>query len=309
MTKTTRGSKPARDILDEIADKIVASLELAVAHGAEKFELPWSNVSDRPRNFSTGRAYTGMNAFNLLLAQLVRGFDTGYWLPIGYCKKNNISFKGARSEIILIPVVIEKNREDGTIEKKVFFKNTPVFNIAELSGVDLPKEVAPFIDETEELTGIDDFVASTGAQVYTDGKSAFYDLKRDTITMPKRELFNATKHSTATQNYYTTLLHELVHWTGAHDREGRFAANMRSREEYAQEELVAEIGASLLSLNFGLASELKEENRSYIASWMKSLENDTRHIHDAAKKAVSATRFLERISKSSVAKVAEPVAA
>ncbi|SFP86608.1 ArdC family protein [Tranquillimonas alkanivorans] len=299
MAKNTRSKKPSRDMLEEIADKIVASLEVAVAEGTEEFEMPWTRLSDRPRNFATGRPYTGMNAFNLMLAQMVRGFSTGYWLPRGYCKKNNISFAGARSEIISVPVVVERLKEDGTEDKRVFFKNIPVFNIAELKGVEMPEgEIEAFVDETEEFAEIDEFVAATGAIVNTAGQQAFYSLKTDEITMPPRELFRATKSSTATQGYYSTLLHELVHWSGAEKREARFADKIGGRADYAKEELVAEIGAAVLGLNFGLAAELREDNRAYVADWAKALDNDVSHIREAAKAAVSAARYLERTARA-----------
>ncbi len=37
---------------------------------------------------------------------------------------------------------------------------------------------------------------------------------------------------------------------------------------YAAEELVAEIGAAMLCAGFGLATETREENAAYVASWL-----------------------------------------
>jgi hypothetical protein len=42
----------------------------------------------------------------------------------------------------------------------------------------------------------------------------FYNPGRDTLNMPTPELFRNSRHESATSAYYTTLLHELVHWTG-----------------------------------------------------------------------------------------------
>jgi antirestriction protein ArdC len=43
---------------------------------------------------------------------------------------------------------------------------------------------------------------------------------------------------------------------------------------YAVEELVAELGSAFLCANLELAPEVREEHASYIASWIKVLNND-----------------------------------
>ena len=72
---------------------------------------------------------------------------------------------------------------------------------------------------------------------------------------------------------------------------------MRGDEKYAFEELVAELGASLLCKHFNiLPSEALEdglENQvSYLASWLKRLESDPKMIIRAGSKAQRAMDYI-----------------
>ena len=50
----------------------------------------------------------------------------------------------------------------------------------------------------------------------------------------------------------------------------------------AMEELVTELGASILSLDLGIAPDVRDDHASYIASWLKVLKSDKRAIFSAA---------------------------
>lgn len=63
-------------------------------------------------------------------------------------------------------------------------------------------------------TLIDKFCKSTGADIRSEENEAYYSPLGDYINMPDTALFYDTKHASATENYYSTLLHELTHWTG-----------------------------------------------------------------------------------------------
>lgn len=43
--------------------------------------------------------------------------------------------------------------------------------------------------------------------------------------------------------YYSTLFHELIHWSGDKSRLNRFDVNKMNYQQYESEELVAEIGS------------------------------------------------------------------
>ena len=118
----------------------------------------------------------------------------------------------------------------------------------------------------------------------------------DYIAVPHAEQFVATETSSATEGYYSVMLHELTHWTGAATR---LARNLRVRfgdEAYAMEELVAEFGAAFLCADLGIANEPRLDHAAYISSWVKVLSKDRTALFTAANKASVATTYLSDFS-------------
>ena len=60
---------------------------------------------------------------------------------------------------------------------------------------------------------------------------------------------------------------------------------------------MAELGAAFLCAHLELASEPREENASYIATWLEVLKNDTRFIFKAAAHAQRAADYLASFSR------------
>ena len=71
-----------------------------------------------------------------------------------------------------------------------------------------------------------------------------------------------------------------------------FGRERRGDEGYAREELVAELGAAFLAADLGLCIEPRPDHASYIASWIKVLQNDKRAIVQAAAYAERAVAYL-----------------
>src|SRR5260370_4922085 len=72
---------------------------------------------------------------------------------------------------------------------------------------------------------------------------AWYRPSTDTVGMPARSLFNSS------EEYYSTLFHELTHSTGHTSRVGREGIeqlNTFGSEFYSKEELIAGMGAAML---------------------------------------------------------------
>jgi len=63
------------------------------------------------------------------------------------------------------------------------------------------------------------------------------------------------------------------------------------------EELVAELGSAFLSADLDLTPELRSDHASYIASWIKILNDDKRAIFTAASHAQRAVDFLHDVAK------------
>jgi len=152
--------------------------------------------------------------------------------------------------------------------------------------------VAATPDLTERLAGAETVIANTGAIIRHGGARAYYDRIADSVTMPDRWRFMNTETSTATQGYYSTLLHELTHWTGSKDRLDRIKGKRFGDENYAFEELVAELGASFLCAHLGIENEPRLDHAQYIENWLQVLKNDKQAIFSAASYASKAMNYI-----------------
>jgi antirestriction protein ArdC len=98
----------------------------------------------------------------------------------------------------------------------------------------------------------------------------------------------------ATEAYYSTLLHELTHWTAPAHRCDRDFSGRFGSEAYAMEELVAELGAAFLCAELGITVEPRPDHAQYLAHWLAVLKADKRAIFAAASKAAEASAYLSR---------------
>jgi antirestriction protein ArdC len=130
---------------------------------------------------------------------------------------------------------------------------------------------------------------------------AFYRPSTNTVRMPVIEAFRDA------ESYSATLAHECVHWTGHGTRlPSDFGGTRFGSEGYAMEELVAELGAAFLCVDLDLSLEPREEHASYIAHWLKILNNDNRAIFTAASHAQRAAGFPNGLQPGPIAAQPEP---
>ncbi|MCB6536193.1 hypothetical protein LI210_22075, partial [Parabacteroides distasonis] len=81
----------------------------------------------------------------------------------------------------------------------------------QVEGFDIAAAInAPSRTLIENIGAADLLVNETGADIRHEGGQAFYMPSLDYIAMPPREIFKDTTNSTATENYYSTLFHELT---------------------------------------------------------------------------------------------------
>lgn len=81
-----------------------------------------------------------------------------------------------------------------------------------------------------------------------------------------------------TENYYSTALHELSHWTGHSSRLNRDFAKDKHTQKYAREELRAEIGSAMVNMMLGIAPKISENNKAYIKGWIAHLKEEPKEI-------------------------------
>ena len=113
--------------------------------------------------------------------------------------------------------------------------------------------------------------------------------------MVHKDKFKRTADSSVTENYYSTFLHELTHWTGHESRLKRKMDDYFGTAGYAFEELVAEMGAAMQCAILGVTSKPKKESAQYLNSWIKGLKDNPKAIMSAVGKAGSAVKYLENL--------------
>lgn len=124
-----------------------------------------------------------------------------------------------------------------------------------------------------------------GVALNHGGNHAFYNVGRDAITMPHHTQFDSH------EKYVGTLLHELGHATGHQDRNNRPLGNAFGSQDYAKEELIAELTSAFVAAETGVGFD-DQDHASYIGSWLQSLGNDKHEIFRAAKAASQAADYL-----------------
>ena len=104
------------------------------------------------------------------------------------------------------------------------------------------------------------------------GDNAFYSLSKKEIILPE---FSQFKDG---ESFYGTAFHEMAHSTGAEEHLNRLKPAAFGSDEYAKEELVAELTAAMVAQYFGMDKYIKEDSAAYIKSWLSSLKEDAQFI-------------------------------
>ena len=115
---------------------------------------------------------------------------------------------------------------------------------------------------------------------------AYYSVSKDQIVVPTKEQF------VDGESFYGTLLHEMTHSTGAESRLGRLKACTFGDDNYAREELVAELGSALICQQNGIQKHVKGDSAAYLKSWLGSLEESPDFIRTVMSDVKKATAVI-----------------
>ena len=280
--------------------RITRQIADAVAAGADTYQMPWHRWGEglaQPVNAVSGRQYRGINVLLLWATAEREGYRSGRWATFKQWTDAGAQVrKGQRGTAIFFwksPANSDDQEAatDGTRPRyiaKVFW----VFNEAQIDEAE-PVSPRPSLSAAERIAVAEAFVTSTGAEICHGGDQACFIPSADQIRLPKFEQFRNA------EAYYAVACHELIHWSGAKHRLARDLTSRFARESYAMEELVAELGSAFLSAHLGLSVEPRPDHASYIASWLRVLNGDSRAILTAATKAQEAVDYLLGLSESS----------
>lgn len=323
----TYSSKDSKDAMTKVLGKLQEALEGGFTN------RPWrkpfkegeqfiTGGSGLPRNPATKHIYRGTNAFALSIIGRMMGFKDNRWVT--YKQAQNLGGqvpKGVKAPAFVLvpftkPIYKDKNGnpyvdKDGKPAPRsfVYFGSAAVWNVEQIEGLSLdddkittadftPLEAQDFVLErytkSMENRGLEapkinyTYVGMYGNHAMGD-TSPNWNPASDAVTLPTEAQFNSP------EEWFETLMHELVHSTGHVNRLDRteitnaYATNKAAR---GLEELIAEMGAAILGEMFGVNYDF-ENTTAYVESWQKAIsEIDLSSLQKASTLAQQAVDYL-----------------
>lgn len=264
---------------------------------ATDFEMPWHCQSGLPVNFVTENTYRGVNILSLWSAAISGGYSSNHWATYKQWKSVGGQVrKGQKGRTIVFYDHIPDKDEEG--EYKIIIKSSKVFNADQVHSVpetEINSEGAK--SKKEHISAVEKYVLRTRARVDCGGRRAYYSTDEDIIVVPEWDCFTGTSTSSPVECYYSTLLHELTHWTGHKERCIRDMSNRFGTDGYAMEELIAELGSAFLCAELNITPTPRQDHANYLAHWIKVLENDPKAIFWASARASEAVVYLNSLQK------------
>jgi antirestriction protein ArdC len=272
---------------EKITDQIISLMDQGVA----PWRKPWKIIF--PMNFESKREYHSTNLMLLMFADQ----PTPYWLTWNQIEKRKAHVrKGEHGMPIIYWGQFNPKQENAGVDTPVskpkgFWKYYHVWNLAQVDGIDIPQFPDPPQGDLEPMAqGIVDRWVNKPS-IRNDIARACYSPAKDVVAMPERKMFSTP------EDYWHTLFHELIHSTGHKSRLHRFEndanIDVPTGEKYAYEELIAELGATMICWSIGMTPPSVQENAAaYLTFWKGKIKSDKRLFMSAAGNAQKAADFI-----------------
>ena len=277
---TTLNGKKADYVKPEqvIVNELIEALE---SGNTKLWRKEWT-VKGGFRNVLSGHQYKGSNPALLCLQSSIRGWHLPLFIGAGQAKSINcLPKKGSKSARILQPLLREYETKEvdvnGEAKKAQYmsYKCVPVFNVADIRGLDdeASLKLEKLIDDavlTAKPRELDVRVKEAHDRLFQwekevkavikGGDRAYYRPSTDEIVIPNRYNFKND------ESYLATFAHECIHST--------MKRLDRKDLTYAQEELVAELGAYLICNRLQISNLDTMNHAAYLEAWCPMLKSD-----------------------------------
>ena len=286
---------------EQLAEMFVKSLS--------EQKLPWYAVWNTypQQNAVTAKAYRGINAFLLSMVAEAFGYDDPRWCTFNQAKNKGwhiqegskgvpVEFWSAinihTKEVMDFREAAQKIR-DGEAKQgdfRYYNRNFYVFNAAQIEGIPELKRASHTVDMDLIRRNRDTLIKNMAVGFDGNGTDCHYSPSKDEIVMPPEGDFRDT------YGYMCSFLHEAGHATGAPSRLGRGFGS--TKEEYAIEELRAEIASAMTSQQLGipLTEEQMQRNldlhKAYIQGWAQAIQDAPKVLFDTIKDAEQISDYL-----------------
>lgn len=299
------------EILKKFADMMVKIIKKANANNWKKGWMGVNgSIQGLPQNIS-GRTYSGGNSFFLMFNTAEKGYKTPVYMTFKQAKEQNLHVKSGEKSVPIFKWGLSIKDENGkrvseedynamsqeeraTMDVRPFPKMFHVFNIDQTNLEEVNKKrydaiVARFQTPGQEVKDTEGMYVNEALDRMFEQKAwhaniqydkpadqAFYRPSTDTIVLPMKEQFKLGKTPEEVYHdgmeYYSTALHEMAHSTGHESRlDRKFGA--QGTDNYAHEELIAEMTSALVGSTMGFDRKILENNANYLSGWLSRLRD------------------------------------
>ena len=299
------------EILKKFAGMMVKIIKKANANNWKKGWMGVNgSIQGLPQNIS-GRTYSGGNSFFLMFNTAEKGYKTPVYMTFKQAKEQNLHVKSGEKSVPIFKWGLSIKDENGkrvseedynamsqeeraTMDVRPFPKMFHVFNIDQTNLEEVNKKrydaiVARFKTPEQEVKDTEGMYVNEALDRMFEQKAwhaniqydkpadqAFYRPSTDTIVLPMKEQFKLGKTPEEVYHdgmeYYSTALHEMAHSTGHESRlDRKFGA--QGTDNYAHEELIAEMTSALVGSTMGFDRKILENNANYLSGWLNRLRD------------------------------------
>lgn len=300
-------SKSKRPTNTEIRKKVTEVMIKALEGGVPPWRQPWGEgMASLPRNFHSHRRYTGINPVLLMFSAAMNGYTSPFWgTGVSWIKHTGCVLKARQKPtyVVLFTLAPMRDEDTGVIKRNnkgqpVLFplmREFPLFNAEQVKAV--PKK---YLCNVEVRNNDPDFapaerlIVASKADIRYGGARACYTYGEDFIRVPEKSSFDSVA------DFYETVFHELCHRGQYHLAKSKEdKAKVQNANQYAFNELVAEIGACMVHLELGvpMADQMLTKSASYVKAWVAHMGSDPKFIFDAATQAGKIVDYLFSFTK------------
>ena len=277
------------NVYQMVTDRILEQM----SNGIIPWHKPWHGTLDGAISYVSRKPYSILNQFLL--------GEAGEYLTFNQIKSLGGKLKkGSKSKFVVFykPIEIKKKAGGEEDDDKRSTEVIPmlrfynVFHLKDTEGIPtkIQEEDRPKLEPIAEADKIiSDYVDREKLDYRVQkSDSAYYRPSDDMVVVPLIEQYDVV------EEFYSTAFHELVHSTGHKSRLNRFECAIAFRSEnYSREELVAEIGSSMLSNIAGINHDKSFRNSvAYIQGWASALKSEPKLIVSASSRAEKATKYI-----------------
>ena len=233
----------------------------------------------------------------------MNGWDDPRFVTVGKAKEIGAEFKGEKTTMLWAPLFIKEINEDTGKEEVVAvrFRTFRVFNVTQftnLAELDIPPLQESNWGDTpvmERIEAVKEHALANFTNEPTFVEMPFipaphYKPALHQVVLPPPHEYRRP------ERFLQSLLHELMHATGAPSEMGRFKqheADFHGEQvaEYAYEEMVVQFATASMLAQYGFPHETKR-SAAYILSWYKAIEDKPELLGEAIREAMAVIRHI-----------------